>query len=125
ICAGGAYCFTGRLDAIGRHESCPFGLLDCATTRGAIHRTRAFPRYQWAGHRQRSPNFRNWRSVEKQVIADLRSLLAKVLAESNLWRFPPCQPRGEGGGGGLPRVRPYKVTGDYTNRHVAKHKQRL
>jgi hypothetical protein len=36
-------CFTGRLGPTGRHESCPSRLLDCATTRRAIHGTRAFP----------------------------------------------------------------------------------
>src|SRR5258707_2918196 len=52
----------------------------------------------------RSPNFRNRRSVEEQGIANLRSLLAKILPEDDLWRLPACERGGNVIRGGLQLV---------------------
>src|SRR5258707_5708693 len=57
----------------------------------------------------RSANLHNWRFMEEQVIAGLRSLLAKILAEYDLWRLPTEERRRNVVRGSLRLVRPCKT----------------
>jgi len=56
----------------------------------------------------RSANLHNWRFMEEQVIAGLRSLLAKILAEYDLWRLPTEERRRNVVRGSLQLVRQCK-----------------